>query len=893
MRKPAFCRLPSVGDLHTLCLRTSAIVFALPCAGAAAASAANGDARTVAWVEFDNDFLPRSSGGRPLDLSRFTRGNPVLPGRHRVDLSINQQPLGRAVVHFRATSDSVSAQPCFGRSLLERIGVDFGKLTADQLQHIDAQKPEVCVALADLIPDASASFDSSERRLDVSIPQASLLQRARGYVDPSLWNKGITAGMLSYNFSGTQYRAAGSTNSNAWLGLHGGFNIGGWNFRHDGSLNTSNRDGTRYQSIATYVRYAIPAWHSQLTVGEGFTSQSVFDSFGYTGISITSDDRMQPDSQRGFAPVIRGVASSTARIMVRQNGNLLYETVVPPGPFEIDDIYPTGFGGDLDVTVRETDGVERTFKVPYASVPELLRQGAIRYGVTAGTYREPSLRVNSPILTASVRYGLNNAVTGYGGVLFASSYASVLLGTAWNTVLGAFSADFAHAHTYLPHARETRGQSYQLKYAKTLPATGTSVSMAALRYSTRGYLTLADAMRALAYAPHGSGLDYTGPTKNSLQMNLSQNLGAPWGSIYLTGQSNGYWNRNNRDTTFQLGYSNQFRQLFYSASVSRSRLTFTDKWDNRLYLSLTVPLGQGGNAPSMTTIFTRDDTGYTSAQAMLTGTDGPHSEFSYNLSGGRDRSPAGVQGVGNAGASYTGSYGTLNANVGITGSNRQLSLGAAGGLIVHAGGVTLGPPLGDTVALVEAEGAAGAYLNGNANSRIGRGGYAIVPSLVPYSSNSVLLEPKGLPLDVELDSTSEHVTPYAESVVLIKFASQRRRTVQLKVRMLDGKPVPFGAEVSNSKGRHVGYVSQAGRILARGVEEIDVLTVSWGHEGSARCEVRIDSKVGTSDYSPCRPVRVLRMPNLEAGIVAPGESIAANATEAGTEKWTNERSATK
>lgn len=882
MRQSTLCRSPSVSGLQALCLHTSTMLLALPCAPAAAAPAANGDVRAVASVEFDSDFLPTSASGQPLDISRFTRGNPVLPGMHRVGLSINQQPLDRAAVHFYATSGSVHAQPCFDRGLLERLDVDFSKLTADQLHRIDAQSPQACVPLAELLPGAIVSFDPSEQKLDVSIPQAVLRRGARGHVDPRLWNRGITAGMLSYNFSGTQYRSPVSTSANAWLGLHGGFNIGGWGLRHDGSLNTSSRDRTRYQSIATYARYAIPAWHSQLTIGEGFTSQSVFDSFGYTGISVTSDDRMRPDSQRGFAPVIRGVALSTARIMVRQNGNLLYETVVPPGPFEIDDLYPTGFGGDLDVTVRETDGVERTFKVPYASVPELLRQGAFRYGVAAGKYREPSLRVDSPILTASVRYGLSNAVTGYGGVLFATGYTSILLGTAWNTSVGAFSADLAHAHTQLPHVREMRGQSYQLKYAKTLPATGTNVSMAALRYSTRGYLALADAMQARARAPYGSGLENVAHMKNTLQVNLSQELGERWGSLYLTGQSNGYWNRDGWDTTFQFGYSNQFRQLFYNASISRSRIASTGEWDNRLYLSLTLPLGQGGNAPSMTTTFTQDNHGQTSAQAMLTGTAGEHAEFSYNLSGGRDSSPAGVNGVGNAGARYAGPYGTVNANLGTTGSNRQFSLGAAGGLIVHAGGVTLGPPLGDTVALVEAEGTAGAYINGNANSRIGRAGYAIVPSLVPYSSNSVLLEPKGLPLDVELGSTSEQVVPYADSVVLVKFASQRRRSIQLKVRMLDGKPVPFGAEVSNSKGLHVGYVAQAGRILARGIEEVDELTVSWGPGGSARCTVQIDTTAGTSDYRACRLTRGIGMPGLEAGAPSSDESIASNATRTNT-----------
>jgi hypothetical protein len=39
---------------------------------------------------------------------------------------------------------------------------------------------------------------------------------------------------------------------------------------------------------------------------------------------------MLPYSQRGYAPVIRGVASSNAVVSVRQNGYLIYQQNVAP-----------------------------------------------------------------------------------------------------------------------------------------------------------------------------------------------------------------------------------------------------------------------------------------------------------------------------------------------------------------------------------------------------------------------------------------------------------------------------------------------------------------------------------------------------------------------------------
>lgn len=61
---------------------------------------------------------------------------------------------------------------------------------------------------------------------------------------------------------------------------------------------------------------------------------------------------MLPYSQRGYAPVIRGIANSNAEVSVRQNGYLIYQQNVAPGAFEINDLYSTTNSGDLEVTVK-------------------------------------------------------------------------------------------------------------------------------------------------------------------------------------------------------------------------------------------------------------------------------------------------------------------------------------------------------------------------------------------------------------------------------------------------------------------------------------------------------------------------------------------------------------
>ena len=175
------------------------------------------------------------------------------------------------------------------------------------------------------------------------------------------------------------------------LDLTAGINFGSWHLRQRSSVDVASGVPSGYQNIATYLAHDIPSIRSDLTVGDSFTDGAVFDSFGFRGISLASDDQMLPDSQLEYAPIVHGIARTNARVVITQNGNTILETTVSPGAFEINDLYATGYGGDLHVTVYEADGSQDSFTVPYASVVQLLRPGVWRYTAVAGEVQQPSL----------------------------------------------------------------------------------------------------------------------------------------------------------------------------------------------------------------------------------------------------------------------------------------------------------------------------------------------------------------------------------------------------------------------------------------------------------------------------------------------------------------------
>ena len=476
----------------------------------ASVSASESDTAPAA-VQFDSTFL-RTDPNQTVDVTRFARGNAVSPGVYSVDVWLNDTRIARQDVRFAAVERSDTARACFSRQVLEGFGVDFAKVgvdngakpeagnASDATSASQAGKPAAaatgtneCVDLATAVPDATVDFDFSEQKLMLTVPQKYMRNAARGYVPPEMWQQGVNAGFVSYNANTYHTNGAGINSTQSYLGLNAGVNIGGWHFRHQSSVTSTSGEGTQFDDIATYVQHDVTKLKSQVTLGDANTTGDVFDSVAFRGVQIATDDRMLPESMRGYAPVVRGTAQSNARVTIRQNGQIIYETTVSPGPFEIKDLYATGYGGNLDVTVTEADGHTQSFTVPYASVAQSLRPGTTRFSATAGQLRNDTLETKPAFAQFTLQRGLTNTVTAYGGAVVANGYVAADIGAALNTKYGAFSADITGAQTQVPGQSTMRGTSLRIGYSKFIDSTDTNISVAAYRYSTAGFLNLSDA----------------------------------------------------------------------------------------------------------------------------------------------------------------------------------------------------------------------------------------------------------------------------------------------------------------------------------------------------------------------------------------------------------------
>jgi len=786
-------------------------------------------------VTFDDSFLKGMTGVN-IDVSRFSKENPIDPGNYVLDVYLNGNQVGREKI--RVASVQGATKICFSYSLLKKLDLKSDTITADKIENIKSDTD--CVALEELLDGSKAKIDLADMRMDITIPQAYLIRNARGFVDPSLWDQGANALSLNYNVNG--YRSV--TDHQAYESLYAkalvGFNFRGWMFRHDGSFNWHKQTSSyhHYENVNTYVQKDIPLLKSRLTLGEGNTSGELFDTLSFRGVQIATVEQMWPDSQRGYAPEIRGVANSNALVSIKQNGVKIYETTVSPGAFLIDDLYPTGYGGDLDVTVKEADGSEKHFSVPYAAVAKLKRPGMTYYTAMAGVSRIDNLVYRPKIYQATIQRGINNAFSVYSGILGSGNYFAALLGGAVGLPVGAFSADVTGAQTRYG-SNEKEGLSFRATYSKKITESNTSISVATYRFSSSGYYSYDDAIRINNYVKKNSDKAYTlSRPKDRVSITASQRLGDAYGNLYVTGYVQDYWNKDGTNTQYQMGYNNTIGRVSYSLAANRLHYS-TGSSETQFTLDFSVPLGNSmsKNQHYLTASATQARDGL-SAQTAVSGTVGDYRQYTYNVGVSKDTDN---KYAGSVSGQYRSPYSALQLAYTHGENYHSVSGGASGSMVVLPDSLVFSAYQSSTLAVVSAENAAGARIVGYPNIALDGSGHAIIPNLNPYRLNEVAIDPKGLPMDVEMEYTSQRIVPIEGSIVKVNYKTITGRPLLIRASLSDGNALPFGAKVSDENGNTLTTVTQGGQIYTRLNQDIPKLLVSWGSHEENSCIVNLEN----------------------------------------------------
>ncbi len=797
-----------------------------------------------AWAEdyFNPSSLEiKDASYAAIDLSIFSQSGAQLPGTYRVDIYLNGQQIETRDVTFIEDNGSLLAE--ITPQQLADLGVKVAAFPALQQQPADLPVTQ----LGEFIPAASSSFDFNKQRLDVSIPQAALNSQARGYIDPKQWDQGIPALMVNYNLSGAnrwQDNRPGS-NSNHFLNLRSGLNWGPWRLRNYSTYSQSSNGEPQWNNLTNTLQRDIHAIKGQLTLGDSYTPGDILSGVPFRGAQLASDDSMLPDSLRGFAPLVRGIADSNAQVTIRQNNNVIYQTYVPPGAFEINDLFPTSSSGDLEVTIKETDGRERSFKQAFSSAPIMQREGSLKYALSAGQYRGGGNGSPTPnFAQTSLAYGMPYGFTLYNGLLISSDYQAGALGVGIGLgSMGSVSADVTQAKTTFSDQTTRQGQSYRLQYAKSITATGTNFSLGSHRYSTEGFYDFSEANQ-LSDVGSIHSLGRNNNKRSRTQLHISQSLN-DFGSLYLSAYQQDYWQRKGYERNATLGYNISLSGISYSLNYSYSQTPGQQQNDQRASLSVNIPLGRHNWANySINT----SKGGATSQQLGLSGSALADDNLSYNLQ--QSRSNHGGGNSGSLSSSYSGAYGQMNAGYSFGSNSRQLNYGLSGGVLAHPYGVTLSQSQSDTLVLVRAPGASGVGVSSGRGVKTDWRGYAVVPYASAYRQNNVALDTQSMGDNIDMDITSQNVVPTRGAVVLANFQPRLGSRVLINLSY-QGKPVPFGAMASlqddGADSANSSIVGDGGQVYLSGVPDNGNLLVQWGNQDKQQCQVKFTLPAAETD----------------------------------------------
>ncbi|EAR9142374.1 fimbrial outer membrane usher protein StdB [Salmonella enterica subsp. enterica serovar Oranienburg] len=808
-------------------------------------------------TEFNASLLD-SGNLSNVDLTAFSREGYVAPGNYILDIWLNDQPVREQYpVRVVPVAGRDAAVICVTTDMVAMLGLKDKIIHG--LKPVTGIPDGQCLELRSA--DSQVRYSAENQRLTFIIPQAWMRYQDPDWIPPSRWSDGVTAGLLDYSLMVNRYMPQqGETSTSYSLYGTAGFNLGAWRLRSDYQYSRFDSGQGASQSDfylpQTYLFRALPALRSKLTLGQTYLSSAIFDSFRFAGLTLASDERMLPPSLQGYAPKISGIANSNAQVTVSQNGRILYQTRVSPGPFELPDL-SQNISGNLDVSVRESDGSVRTWQVNTASVPFMARQGQVRYKVAAGRPLYGGTHNNSTVspdfLLGEATWGAFNNTSLYGGLIASTGdYQSAALGIGQNMgLLGALSADVTRSDARLPHGKKQSGYSYRINYAKTFDKTGSTLAFVGYRFSDRHFLSMPEYLQRRATDGGDAWHE-----KQSYTMTYSQSVPVLNMSAALSVSRLNYWNAQSNNN-----YMLSFNKVFslgdlqgLSASVSFARNQYTGGGSqNQVYATISIPWG---DSRQVSYSVQKDNRG--GLQQTVNYSDFHNPDTTWNISAGHNRYDTGSN------SSFSGSvqsrlpWGQAAADATLQpGQYRSLGLSWYGSVTATAHGAAFSQSMAgnEPRMMIDTGDVAGVPVNGNSGVT-NRFGVGVVSAGSSYRRSDISVDVAALPEDVDVSSSVISQVLTEGAVGYRKIDASQGEQVLGHIRLADGASPPFGAlVVSGKSGRTAGMVGDDGLAYLTGLsgEDRRTLNVSW--DGRVQCRLTLPETVTLSRgplLLPCR-----------------------------------------
>ena len=788
-------------------------------------------------IEFNTDVLDLNDRTN-IDLSQFARSGFILPGTYSMVVHINNQSLSeQSVAFYPPDNDPRGSEACLSAGLVEQLG-----LKESGAPELTWWKGGECLDIQSL-PGMEVSGDLATATLNINLPQAYLEYSAINWDPPSRWDEGVPGLLIDYNMTA---QSSHQKNDSARNDLSGngtlGANAGAWRLRADWQGRVDqDREVSARRSRLEWSRYyayrALPALKARLVVGENYLYSDLFDSFRFTGAALNSDESQLPPNLRGYAPEVVGVAKTNARVIISQQGRVLYETLVAAGPFRIQDLNDA-VSGRLDVRVEEQDGSVHTFQIDTAGVPYLTRPGHVRYKIATGRPSNLQYGADGDVFgTGEFSWGVSNGWSLFGGGITDNNYRALSVGLGRDLLaFGALSLDVTQARANVWN-ETLSGKSYRLQYSKNFEQYDSQITFAGYRFSEKNYLSMSEYLDARHYGKNGElagRYRYDGYTQDWKPIGGSKalytatinkqfrDLGA---TVYASYNKQTYWERP-ATQRWNLSVSRYFnvgtvKNLNMSLNIHRT-LEYNYK-DNGVALTVSLPLGRTGT-------LSMDANRAAGENRLATRySDRLDERNSYQLSASNNAASAYLSHIGDqsdinvAASTQEGSYTTLSVSA--RGGGTLTPYGAA----LHRTNST-----GGTRLMVDTGGVPDVPVRGYGTpTRSNAFGKAVISDISSFQRMAASVDLENLPSTVEATQSVTQLTLTEGAIGYRSLSVISGEKAMAVLRLPDGSSPPFGATVKNLKQQDTGIVNDGGNVYLSGIQPGAEMTVSWG--GSERC----------------------------------------------------------
>lgn len=789
----------------------------------------------------------KSLFGRDVSVSDLqSHESESIVGSRAYDILVNGRFVQRQVVTVESTGTRYRVR--FPARLLADL--PFDETNPDLPDAFRALKPSTLVTtdeVSTLIPGTRVRVSTVEQSIDFLVPDSWFSARRPTLAPVASWDWGEPALLANYRLSADRRFTSGGDDADHFYGsFNTRANFDRWRLIADGSFSydrtgqTSNND-TSLQNL--YLTRIFPETRSRLKAGNFTTSPFFSQGVTIRGAELYVDTSLTADDELDFVPVVTGYAQTQARVTVRRAGYVIYERIVSPGAFTLQNLPASIGSGDLEVTITEADGRERVFVVPFTTNAKQLRTGKTRWSVAAGVLDRSGAGDDPAVLALDAGYGLPFNTTIFGANQTTPDYFNGLVGAAWMIpIVGSVDAQWRYARSDVDN-NHRNGRGWALGWNRYVEATGSYLSLQYEHYEAGDYRTIDE-----AYRP-SDRYGLRGALKSRWSLNLSQTMNK-YGSLYASMRREEREN-NRENSSYSVSWNTTVRGIGVNLSVQQTHYSgFEGGRDRTAALQFTIPLdvltgsaAHFGHTIGTGFVYTDDgvDTSVSASGSAL-----ENGDFSYSLQA--EHSQSGDANRFSASADYRANRVRAGLNVSASDGNYAVGGSLSGGVALLSQGLYLTRELyGGHVVAHFPDVPEAVFKNGIDSTHAGE--TSIVTHLNEYRVNDLTVDVDALPLNVQLPVYLKRVVPADGAVVSIPFETLRGRRVLASLTDPSGTPVPFGSTVM-LEGRDAfaleTVTDEEGRAYFGALPLEGVLSARWKDDGnrSQRCRTsyRLDAQ---------------------------------------------------